>query len=300
MSYKTDFLKLNLNSYRSESTKESQKKNENLFKMQEGALTSPLSNQFFNQFSSNLNNNKTYNSVFNSLNKKIKLPQEYLTSQKNYSNNESKDSHINTFKKPENNQKQLQRNFSAPLTPKNLSIELHHNSSSNISQLYSALSQVPNNNKTSSFNSNLNNFGGYLSSKIKDNESNTNNNNNNNVGSLLNQRKLNFEQDNNINNIYLTSKNFSIPNYEQTKHSSKKNGVIKSYAANTNQGLVRNYNEDRVSIILNITKPNTKNDKIWPKCSFFGIYDGHGGVFCADFLKDNLHQFVTKTKYNKI
>lgn len=32
----------------------------------------------------------------------------------------------------------------------------------------------------------------------------------------------------------------------------------------------------------------------WPKCSFFGIYDGHGGSGCADFLRDNLHQFVIR------
>jgi len=32
----------------------------------------------------------------------------------------------------------------------------------------------------------------------------------------------------------------------------------------------------------------------WPKCSFFAVYDGHGGAFAADFLRDNLHQFVMK------
>ena len=89
-----------------------------------------------------------------------------------------------------------------------------------------------------------------------------------------------------------------IPNHEQTKHSLKRNGVVRAYAANTNQGLVRNYNEDRVSIILNILRPATKehqySDKDWPRCSFFGIYDGHGGNACADFLRDNLHQFVIK------
>jgi protein phosphatase 2C family protein 2/3 len=37
----------------------------------------------------------------------------------------------------------------------------------------------------------------------------------------------------------------------------KKNGYVKSYSANTFHGLVRNYNEDRVSIILNITKPDS-------------------------------------------
>ena len=58
---------------------------------------------------------------------------------------------------------------------------------------------------------------------------------------------------------------------------------------------MRNYNEDRVSIILNILRPTTRGDsEYWPRCSFFGIYDGHGGSACADFLRDNLHQFVIK------
>ena len=54
---------------------------------------------------------------------------------------------------------------------------------------------------------------------------------------------------------------------------------------------MRNYNEDRVAIILNIMKPKSKNfdSNLWPKCSFFGIYDGHGGAVCADFLRDYLH-----------
>lgn len=69
---------------------------------------------------------------------------------------------------------------------------------------------------------------------------------------------------------------------------------MRAYAANTNQGLVRNYNEDRVSIILNILKPPNRKDDYWPRCSFFAIYDGHGGNACADFLRDNLHQFVIK------
>ncbi len=35
-----------------------------------------------------------------------------------------------------------------------------------------------------------------------------------------------------------------LPNFEQTKYSMKENGVVKAYAANTNQGIVRDYNED--------------------------------------------------------
>ncbi|CAD8059721.1 unnamed protein product [Paramecium sonneborni] len=89
-------------------------------------------------------------------------------------------------------------------------------------------------------------------------------------------------------------KNMILPNYEPSKCSSGRNGIIKAYAANTNQGLIRDYNEDRVSIILNIVKPQNRQDENWPKCSFFGVYDGHGGSTCADFLRDNLHQFVIK------
>ena len=69
-----------------------------------------------------------------------------------------------------------------------------------------------------------------------------------------------------------------LPNEESTKYSSKRNGIICGYAANTNQGIIRTYNEDRVSIILNIVKPKGKEHvQKWPKCSFFAIYDGHGG-----------------------
>lgn len=83
-----------------------------------------------------------------------------------------------------------------------------------------------------------------------------------------------------------------LPKLEPSKCSSKKNGVIKAYAANTHQGLIRNYNEDRVAIILNIIKPSTKKVQDWPSCSFFAIYDGHGGSKCAEFLRDNLHHYV--------
>ena len=85
-----------------------------------------------------------------------------------------------------------------------------------------------------------------------------------------------------------------IPNHESTKWSIKDNGIVKAYAANTNQGIVRDYNEDRVSIILNILKPQSRENEEWPRCSFFGVYDGHGGAGCADFLRDNLHQFVIR------
>lgn len=89
-------------------------------------------------------------------------------------------------------------------------------------------------------------------------------------------------------------KTLVLKNHEQTKASSKKCGPIKSYAANTNQGIIRDYNEDRVSIILNILKPKCKAhlNVEWPQICFFGVFDGHGGSACADFLRDNLHNYV--------
>jgi serine/threonine protein phosphatase PrpC len=96
-------------------------------------------------------------------------------------------------------------------------------------------------------------------------------------------------------NIPLKSgKDIVVPNFEPTKTSVKRNGVVSAYAANTHQGIVRGYNEDRVSIILNIVKPPSRKDEIWPKWSFFGIYDGHGGSKWAEFLRDYLHQFVIR------
>ena len=46
-----------------------------------------------------------------------------------------------------------------------------------------------------------------------------------------------------------------LKNFETAKYASKTHGLIISYAANTHQGIQRSYNEDRVSIILNMTKP---------------------------------------------
>ena len=80
--------------------------------------------------------------------------------------------------------------------------------------------------------------------------------------------------------------------YEDAKFSTKSYGSIISYGVNTNQGQVRKYNEDRVSIILNVIKPASRKNEDWPKVSFFGIFDGHGGTKCSDFLKENLHHYV--------
>ena len=153
-------------------------------------------------------------------------------------------------------------------------------------------------NKTSlPFNSNINN-------QIIDNNNIfttkeipiNNHRNNNSLNKSINHKDNKYITMNDIigekPNLNLDLLNIFYNNYEQSKTSKKKNGIVKSYGVNTYQGIVRNYNEDRVSIIINMSKPSNYHKKSWPKISFFGIYDGHGGEGCAEYLKDNLHKLI--------
>ena len=83
----------------------------------------------------------------------------------------------------------------------------------------------------------------------------------------------------------------SFNSFAPGKVSTKSYGPIMAYAANTNQGIARDYNEDRVSIIINVTQPNNKKIN-WPKASYFSVFDGHGGNKCAEFLRDNLLKLI--------
>ena len=74
------------------------------------------------------------------------------------------------------------------------------------------------------------------------------------------------------------------------------NSFIKSFAVNSYNGLIRNYNEDKVSIILTVNCPKNFKGKYWPKISFIAIYDGHGGNSCSDYLRDNLHNYIIKNE----
>ena len=61
-----------------------------------------------------------------------------------------------------------------------------------------------------------------------------------------------------------------------------------SYAANTHNGTSRNYNEDRISIVLDLKKPGSKPDEpLAPgirQASFFAVFDGHGGPLISKYL----------------
>jgi hypothetical protein len=110
------------------------------------------------------------------------------------------------------------------------------------------------------------------------------------------RRHLTIENSSSSLNKIIISQNEVKANLDRVKISHKNFGIIEGYAAITTEGIVRDYNEDRVSIIFNVAKPNNflepPGGAPWPKCSFFGLYDGHGGSGCADFLRDNLHKYV--------
>ena len=65
--------------------------------------------------------------------------------------------------------------------------------------------------------------------------------------------------------------------YDNALFSNKQFGYLKSFGYNTFQGLVKDYNEDKIIVISQIKKIASSKIKQWPKMSYFAIFDGHGG-----------------------
>lgn len=65
---------------------------------------------------------------------------------------------------------------------------------------------------------------------------------------------------------------------EPAKTSKRDYGVVKAYAANTHAGAFIETNNDRLSIVMNLSgEGRIKNQPI----SFFALFDGHNGSSCA-------------------
>ena len=96
--------------------------------------------------------------------------------------------------------------------------------------------------------------------------------------------------------LLISDKDISYPKYPKVKHSKRSiNKFIKSFAVNSYQGLIKNYNEDKVSMILTIKRPKTyPSEKYWPNISYLALFDGHAGSSCGNFLRDNLHNYIIK------
>ena len=117
---------------------------------------------------------------------------------------------------------------------------------------------------------------------------------------LLNSNKftLNIIANKRINNekvsINILKKEYNL--YEEGEFSSKKIGVVKSYAFNSYFGLSNHENEDRIAVSPQVKCPNKTSANIWPKISYFALFDGHSGDRCSTFLRNNLLSFIIEDK----
>jgi serine/threonine protein phosphatase PrpC len=86
--------------------------------------------------------------------------------------------------------------------------------------------------------------------------------------------------------------------YEQAEYSHQPFYNICGYAFNSYNGKVRGYNEDRTKTIVDYRKPINVNGKtITPRVSYFGVFDGHGGEGCSNFLNNQFDSLLFNSKY---
>ena len=88
--------------------------------------------------------------------------------------------------------------------------------------------------------------------------------------------------------IFSSFHNKFKPSIHSTDNEFNKNDIIKAYAYNTNEGHVRDYNEDTITATKLIFNPKDKTNYAY----FFAIYDGHGGDGCSMYLKKNLYKNI--------
>ena len=113
------------------------------------------------------------------------------------------------------------------------------------------------------------------------------------INSKNNKNQINLNNNESfLNNIF--SKTY--PKYPECNISQKALGIVKSFAYNSFKGLVKENNEDRVIVVSPIQKPHKTIHRSWPKMSYFGVFDGHGGESCSEFLKNN---FLNRLLENK-
>ena len=93
-------------------------------------------------------------------------------------------------------------------------------------------------------------------------------------------------------------KNFEI-SITSNINTFNENNIIKSYAFNSSQGKIRDYNEDTITVTkvelnnnINTNLENNIINKDKNDFYFFAVYDGHGGKGCSIYLKENLHNNI--------
>ena len=100
-----------------------------------------------------------------------------------------------------------------------------------------------------------------------------------------------------VNRLPISPLLMTYPKYKKSICSSISKGIIKVYGVNSYRGLVKKYNEDTVSIVLNISKPK-KYKGYWPQnVSTFCLFDGHSGNCCSNFLKEHFNAYFVRSSY---
>ena len=108
----------------------------------------------------------------------------------------------------------------------------------------------------------------------------------------LSQNSIDNSNDQVLSNAF--SKTY--PNYSESSYSQKQLGLVKSFAYNSYKGLTKPNNEDRVIVVSPIPKPHKTIHRTWPKMSYFGVFDGHGGEACSEYLKNNYLNILVENK----
>jgi len=115
----------------------------------------------------------------------------------------------------------------------------------------------------------------------------------------MNLPKPDFTPLNNKNHPKLVIKGLKSP-----KTSKQKSGPISSFSVNSYKNFENLIDEDRVSIYFNrIMRNKSKNENSGKKISkvleylnfsFFGLYEGFNGNFCANFFKEHFHKTLLR------
>ena len=115
-----------------------------------------------------------------------------------------------------------------------------------------------------------------------------------------------YDSNEHVSTPKVRGKNFSLslsailkekhPGYKKVIHSETSKGLVIAFGVNSYKGLNEsNTNRNRVTILLSISKPNYFKGK-WPEnLSLFGVFEGHDGNKCANFLRDKAHLYLIQS-----
>ena len=85
--------------------------------------------------------------------------------------------------------------------------------------------------------------------------------------------------------------------YPEAKHSSESYENFAGFGVNSYNGKVKKYNEDRIKVIAHQIVPSRKDPNKKFNVSYFGIFDGHSGKKCSDFLKKRFNEFLMNSSF---